>query len=273
MKFSVFYFSGTGNTKWAVDQLSENFFKRGYECEIYPIEDDVPNLEEKINATDIVGIAFPIYGASMPNIMKRFIGKLGAISNKTKPVFIVTTAGYIDAFGPFCAKKILKNCNFRLIAYTSLKISNNISTPKIKSNFIKRDKIEKRMDKSKEVIIKLINRIASGKGYIRNIGFYLIPGIFVRKASRNGQRDNYLALSINTEKCSQCMICLKNCPTKSIVFSENKFSFLTSCTACMRCYNFCPNFAIYHENKYADPNIYKRYRGPQSILKNKAFKS
>lgn len=267
MKFTVFYFSGTGNTKWAVGELSDNISKRGYACELYSIENDIPKLEDKINETDIVGFAFPIYGADMPNIMKEFFDKLKNIRSKKprKPVFIVTTAGYIDAFGPLCTKQLLEDCSFRLIAYLNLKISNNISTPKIKANFIKSDKVEIRMEKGKEKIERLIDKVARGKGYIRNIGFYLIPGIFVRKASRKAVRYSYLTLSINKEKCSQCMLCLKNCPTKSIAFYENEFRFLPSCTACMRCYNFCPNYAIYHENKYADPDIYKRYRGPQGI--------
>ncbi len=267
MKFTVFYFSGTGNTKWAVDQLSENISKRVYTCETYSIEHNIPKLEDKINETDIVGIAFPIYGADMPNIMKEFVEKLKNIQSKTlrKQVFIVTTAGYIDAFGPLCAKTLLENGSFKLIGYINLKMSNNVSTPKIKANFITRDQLKIRMNKGKEKIERLINRVASGKGYIRNIGFYLVPGVFIRKASKNAVRDSYLTLSINKEKCRQCMLCLKDCPTKSIAFSENEFSFLPSCTACMRCYNFCPNYAIYHENKYADPDIYKRYRGPQGI--------
>ena len=39
-------------------------------------------------------------------------------------------------------------------------------------------------------------------------------------------------------------------------------SFTLSCTACIRCYNFCSTYDIYHEGKYADPNVYKRYKGP-----------
>ena len=145
-------------------------------------------------------------------------------------------------------------------------MSNNISTPKIKANLLESKTMKIRMDKGKEEIEKLINRLINKKRSIRNIGFYLIPGIVVRKATTNAQKNNYLSLSINQEKCSHCMLCVTNCPTKSIVFSDKGFKFLPSCTACMRCYNFCPKYAIYHEGKYADPSIYRRYRGPQSIL-------
>jgi NAD-dependent dihydropyrimidine dehydrogenase PreA subunit len=268
MKFLVFYFSGTGNTKWAVSELKDSIVKKGHECKIYAIDAEIINLEEIINEADIIGFAFPIYGYNIPNIMKKYINQFKNILNANcgKMVFILTTRGYIDGFGPFSANKVLKSNGFNLIGYISLKMSNNISTPKIKANFLESKEMKKRMDKGKEEIEKLINRVIEHKRYIRNIGFYLIPGIVVRKATRKAQKNNYLSLSINQEKCSKCMLCIKNCPTKSIVFSDKEFKFLPSCTACMRCYNFCPTYAIYHESKYADPNIYKRYKGPQSIL-------
>ena len=87
-------------------------------------------------------------------------------------------------------------------------MSNNISTPKIRAKFLTSEKMKIRMNKGKEEIEKLINRTIDRKRYIRNIGFYLIPGILIRRVTKNAQRNNYLALSINKEKCSQCMLCL-----------------------------------------------------------------
>jgi len=268
MKFSIFYFSGTGNTKWAVDEFKSNIIKRNHECIVHSIDAEIIELEKIISEADIIGFAFPIYGANMPNIIIKFIDGFKNILNITykKPSFIITTAGYIDACGPFIANKLLRRNGFRLIGYVNLKLSNNISTPKIRTNFPTNAKMKIRMQKGKEEIESLINRIIGKRRYIKNIGVYLIPGILIRRATRNAQKDNYLALSVNQEKCSKCMLCINDCPTNSIIFSNGEFSFLPSCTSCMKCYNFCPTCAIYHEGKYADPNIYKRYKGPQSIL-------
>jgi len=269
MKITLFYFSGTGNTKWAVEQFDEIVSDKGCDCKIYSIEDELNNLGDIINKTELIGFAFPIYGANVPDIMQRFIEQFKGVLNNTikKQTFLITTAGYIDAFGPFVAGNLLKRNGLKLIGYINLKISNNISTPKIKGNFPNSQKLKIRMDKSRYTISKLIDRLSVKKKYIRNIGFYLLPGIIIRKAASKGLKDNYLALSINKEKCCQCMLCVKNCPTKSIIFVNNEFNFLPSCTACMRCYNFCSSFAIYHKGKYADPGIYRRYRGLQNILK------
>lgn len=266
MKFSVFYFSGTGNTKWAATELKNSVIKKGHQCEIYSIEVEIVNLKEIVSGSDIIGFAFPIYGANIPNIMKKYIDQFKEILNASinKSCIMLTTVGYIDAFGPFIAEKLLKRNGLSLVGYVSIKMSNNISTPKVKASFLESKEMNKRMEKGKEKIQKLINEITDNKKYIRNIGLYLIPGIIIRRAAKNAINDNYLSLSIDKEKCIKCMLCIKNCPTKSIVFSEDKIDFLPSCTACMRCYNFCPVCAICHEGKYADPKIYKRYKGPLS---------
>ncbi|MDP4115664.1 MAG: EFR1 family ferrodoxin [Bacteroidota bacterium] len=264
MNFAIFYFSGTGNTKWVSDEINKCITKKGHECINISLEDDIIKPEDILEKADVIGFSFPIYGANMPNLMISFIERLKNTLDKSnvKPVFIVTTAGYVDGYGPFAAKKMLKFSGFKLIAYINLKISNNLSTPKVKANIQTKENLKIRMNKSKERIEKLVNRLLEEKKYIRNIGFYLLPGIIIRKATKKGRANCYQVLSVDKEKCSLCMICVKNCPTKSIIYSEGKFSFLPSCTACMRCYNFCPKSAIYHEGKYADPQIYKRYKGP-----------
>lgn len=268
MKFLVFYFSGTGNTKWAVNELKNTIISKGHECRIHSIDTEIFNLENIVNETDIVGFAFPIYGCNIPNIMKKYINQfpdnLNAQGRKT--AFVLTTSGYIDGFGPISAGKILKRNGFNLVGYINVKMSNNISTPKIKADFIESKEMKIRMGKGKKEIEILIGKLIGKKRYIKNTGIYLVPGMIIRKATTGAQKNNYLALSINQEKCSKCMLCINNCPTKSIFVSDKEMKFLPSCTACMRCYNFCPSYAIYHEGRYADPLIYKRYRGPQGLL-------
>jgi len=268
MKFSIFYFSGTENTKWVVNEFNNSVNKRKHECKNYSIETEITNLQEIINEADIIGFTFPIYGANMPNIVTNFINKAINVlnTNYKKQCLIITTSGYIDAYGPFAARKKIKCNGLKLIGYINIKMSNNISTPKLRAEFSTSEEMKKRMNQGKKELEKLIDKIIQGKKHIRNVGFYLLPGIVVRKALVKALKKNYLALSVDKEKCSRCMLCVNNCPTKSIIFSSEEFSFLHSCTACMRCYNFCPKYAICHEGKYADPSIYRRYRGPQSIL-------
>jgi flavodoxin len=178
MRFSVFYFSGTGNTKWSVEMFGRCILKRNHECRLYTIEEPLSDIGKIIDESDCIGISYPVYGADMPIIMKRFINSL---SNCGKPVFIITTAGYIDAFGPFAAGKLLKRNGLKLFSYINILMSNNISTPKLKANFQTQQNLKKRMASGMEKTEKLVEALLSRKKYIKNIGPYLIPGIFIRK--------------------------------------------------------------------------------------------
>ena len=80
-----------------------------------------------------------------------------------------------------------------------------------------------------------------------------------------GQKEIYLInkyWSVDLSKCTQCLLCVNNCPTQSINFDGSHFTFLPTCTACMRCYNRCPTYAVCLFNKTCDPKKYRRFLGP-----------
>ncbi|WP_160672288.1 EFR1 family ferrodoxin [Clostridium sp. C8-1-8] len=272
MKFSTFYFSGTGNTEWAVKEFNQLVIEKGHEYESISIESiknkETSFLEDIIDRSDFVGFANPIYGGNLPPIMKNFIIKLTKVCENKKeisrPVYIINTIAYVNGFGPFCAKKLFINTNFRIISYVNIQLCNNISTPKLKIKALSTDKMNKRKEKAKGQLLKMIDMMLEGKKYINGVGFYLIPNIFIRRVSKDAIENNYKALSIDIATCSRCMLCVNRCPTKSIEYKENKFIFLPSCTACMRCYNNCSSSSILFNGKYADPKIYERYHGPSS---------
>lgn len=271
MKFSTFYFSGTGNTKWVVEQLNNIVANNGHKAEMFSIDinDKLTDsiIKEILCDSDFIGFANPIYGAGMPPIMIRFINHLIDIqkneNTNTIGTYMVNTFGYVNAFGPIAAKKLLANTCFNLVAYVNIQLCNNISTPKLKSNKINKTKLNHRKERAKKELLLLTKRLLSGRNYITGIGPYLIPGIFIRLKVNKAIMDNYKTLSVNTQVCNRCMLCVNNCPTQSIKLKKDQFEFLSSCTSCMRCYNFCPKAAIVLGGTYANPNIYYRYRGPE----------
>lgn len=268
MTFTVFYFSGTGNTQWAVNEFSNRIEQRNHDCTVYAVENKIEDLQSIIDEADYIGFAFPVYGADMPIIMREFFEKsIGKLAIDHKKYFIMTTVGYVDAMGPFVVKKALTKYHFDMAGYISLRVCNNISTPKLKSKPISREALKARLVKGLKSIDKLIEKLISEQKYITNIGPYLVPGIIIRKATAKGKKNHAEYLSVDTAKCSACMRCVNNCPTKSIVYSDGGFTFLSTCTICMRCYNFCPVNAVLYDGKFADPCVYIRYKGVQDRLK------
>lgn len=279
----IFYFSGTGNTWWAINE-----FQRATEavqihtnvCSIEnPSAQDPTFLAKMINTSDIIGFAFPIYGQNIPPIMRSFFqNMIEPLRNKArnqdvpqKPAVIIATAGFINAFGPFAARKWLQTANLRLIGHVTIRLTNNLSTPGkmnqvkedgAKYNPVREDILEKRKLVARKLLEKLASRLAKGKKYVIGIGPYLLAGVIIRRVSTPKIARNYLSLHVEPERCTNCGICIANCSTKSIRRANGEIQFASTCTACARCYNFCPIGAICFNNQYADPTIYKRYQGP-----------
>jgi Dissimilatory sulfite reductase (desulfoviridin), alpha and beta subunits len=272
MRFTTFYFSGTGNTEWAVRKFSQFLNDAGHDAKMYSVDSvdvcDTSLLEEIVHKSDYTGFANPIYGGNIPPIMKNFIHNIAKVlENKEKntiQTYFINTFAYINGFGPICTKKLLYDTPFKLISYVNIRLCNNISKPGLKSSGISDDILKVRKDKAEKELKKMVGKLLSGEKYITGIGPYLIPNIFIRKKTEKLIADNYKALSIDESTCRKCLLCVRNCPTKSIKYSENGFKFTPGCTACMRCYNLCPTFSVLFNGKFADPNEYQRYYGPET---------
>jgi len=271
MLFSTFFFSGTGNTKWAIEKFGHIVIQYGHQAEMYSIDNfdecSSKDFTRIVRESSFIGFANPIYGADVPSIMKKFISCLTAIMKaekiQLKPIYIINTFGYVNASGPFEIKKLLDKDCFILMAYANIRLCNNISTYRHKSILISSDKLNARKKEAEKTIKTMVSRLLLSKKYIRGIGLYLLPGMIIRKKSEKALENNHRSLSIKIELCNKCMTCINKCPTHCIRFNGNQFEFSDKCTACMRCYNFCPTSSILIDGVYADPKEYFRYRGPE----------
>lgn len=273
MRFTTFYFSGTGNTEWAVRQFNQLANAAGHDAVMFSIENidiqDVALLTDLVHKSDYIGFANPIYGGNIPPIMRIFIEKLTRVLGDedigSVQTYFINTCAYINGFGPVCARKLFRNTAFNLVSYVNIQICNNISRPGLKTARISADILDGRKEKAKRELSVMVGKLVSGKRYITGVGPYLIPNIFIRMKTNKLIAENYKELSVEDKICTKCLQCVRSCPTNSIKYEENKLKFTPGCTACMRCYNFCTNYAILFDGKYADPNEYQRYHGPETV--------
>lgn len=264
MVFTTFYFSGTGNTRWAVSELHKAVLEKGYHSSVYSIEQPLDNLNELINKSDIIGIAFPVYAMNMPQIMAQFLERFAqslAGTLERKPIFVMTTAGFVNGCGPYEVIRKFFSRTVSLRGYIGLKIANNISTPMSKTDPLPLNEMEKRLNAAKKKISALVETLSADKKRI-DFGIYRI--LIFRKLLRNILKNAYKQLNINAETCTECLSCVNNCPSKSIEMKDGALIVLPTCTACMRCYNICPTASIWHEGQFADPKVYVRYTGPMN---------
>ncbi len=270
MDILVFYFSGTGNTKWAAETFCRQAEAGGHAAEAVSIDrldPTDPALLERARGADYVGFAYPIYAAGMPRIMREFIlgfGRRLREERVRKPAVFLCTFAYVNGFGPFCAAGLLRGSGLTMAAHLNLRLCNNVSTPAMKAGKLSAKAMRKRFDRARGQISALVPRLASGRRWITGVGPYLAAGVIIRSTLGKKAEKNYQQISVEMDRCSRCMRCVRECPTQSFRFENGVFSVLPGCTACLRCYNFCPQYAV-RIGEYADPAVCPRYRGPNIL--------
>ena len=75
----IFYFSGTGNTKWAASKLAAATREDLISIAPYMRADDSShNLAEPfiLKENERLGFVFPVHGGRVPKLVREFIGKM-----------------------------------------------------------------------------------------------------------------------------------------------------------------------------------------------------
>jgi len=269
MKISIFYFSGTGNTWWVVQEFKNIAIEQNHIVELHSIEKPSEyDLNNVILNSDILGIAYPIYGSTYPIIMEKFLEELVKTSKsipaiKKPPCFVLTSMMIFAGDGAIMPGKYLKSANFAFRWALNIPISSNISVRGFRLNPAPEHRIKKRMIKASKTLKKFLDRIERNRKSIQIQWFFL--GRFLGWTQRvflKRSIDAVLNYSVDNDKCTKCMKCVKQCPVENIIYEEisEKFTFLKNCIWCMRCYNLCPTAAILVNGNYCDPKKYRRLK-------------
>lgn len=249
----IFYFSGTGNSKWVAEELAHRLKDKAV---------FIPQAatEYKLDEDEKIGFVFPIYAWSAPKIVFDFISRV-KFENVNKPfLYFVCTchtqAGTIDKI----MKKALAKKGLSCDAGFSLRMPNNyllapfvtVDSEKKKIQLVAQaqarlDMIEEKI-RNKENVFKIGRGI--GASLLSSIGralfekFMTVKGFYV------------------TDACNQCGLCEKVCPVHNIRVTQ-KPVWGDRCELCQACLNYCPQQAIqyghYTKNK-------KRYVFSKKLL-------
>ncbi|TXT61088.1 MAG: putative 4Fe-4S ferredoxin, iron-sulfur binding [Promethearchaeota archaeon] len=276
MKFTIFYFSGTGNTWWVCREFAKIVNKSEHDAEFISIEqDDIQSmgyLQKKLQFTDALGIAYPIYGSTAPQIVWNFMESLEEASqkisidfkeNKKKRFgFILTTMALFSGDGALVLNDEMKKIAFPLLGAINIKMSSNISIPGFHYDPVEKEKLEKRKQKAQKKLKNFFKKLRNDKKKLEGRWNLLGKlGGWIQRKFMDWALNRTIDWNANMERCTKCMLCVKECPTDNITFENEAIRFLDKCTYCMRCYNFCPTHAISPREEIADPKKYKRHRG------------
>lgn len=257
----IFYFSGTGNSKWAAKTLA---LETG---------DTLVSIPEVINSDcsftiekdEHVGFIFPIHGWRVPNIVKEFLTKLTikTLGEDTSHVkhycFCLVTAG--DTIGKAMErfqqqlKSVTVNDALSLKAVCSLIMPESyVGLPSMDVD-TKEKELEKKELASKQLkefsnILKQrphkdSNQIWGWNQLIRGP----IPSFF--SGPVGGFFERFLITDkpfhVDSRRCVKCGICANVCPVSDIkggLGFEPEWLHNGKCLTCFSCYHHCPHHAI-----------------------------
>jgi 4Fe-4S binding domain protein len=257
----IFYFSGTGNSKWAAKTLA---LETGDTLVSIPevIKSDCSFTLEK---DEHVGFIFPIHGWRVPNIVKEFLTKLKikTLGEDTSHIkhycFCLVTAG--DSIGKAMErfqqqlKSVTVNDALSLKAVCSLIMPESyVGLPGMDVD-TKEKELEKKELASKQLkefsnILKQhphkdSNQIWGWNQLIRGP----IPSFF--SGPVGGFFERFLITDkpfhVDSRRCVKCGICANVCPVGDIkggLGFEPEWLHNGKCLTCFSCYHHCPHHAI-----------------------------
>lgn len=246
MEFAILFFSGTGNTELIAKEIQRRLEHKGYVADVVNLEDK-ERLERISFENKIIGIGYPIYKYSYPEILNELFPVLERIGNQQRYFQFATYArfeGY--ALKEFSGR--LHKIGHQLIAEGLFKApSCGIEARKDESGydwesvmFFEND-INHKLDALVEEI--LLAQVKSTKSEIMNQS----PLKRIVKAVVKGvERTNYPKLQIDRDKCTVCGLCALKCPDHNLVNGGTHIEINNQyeCLHCLRCINHCPANAI-----------------------------
>ena len=276
----IFYFSGTGNTKWAAARLAAATHEDLIPIAPYMRADDSSyNIAEPfiLKENERLGFVFPVHGWRVPKLVREFISKMkilrepsdATVGNKVKAddclknrpfAYCVCTAG--DSIGLTIEnlnEVISQNPSLQALGITEVSSSYSLIMPEsyIGLPFMDVDPKEREIRKKENAAQELAvvcEEIFDRKEGISRLVKGPIPWFFTKVVG--GFFENVLITDkrfhVEKDRCVKCGICANVCPVGDIKGGHGEYPVWLhhkDCLTCFTCYHHCPHHAIEFGNQ------------------------
>lgn len=276
----IFYFSGTGNTKWAASKLATATREDLISIAPYMRADDSShNLAEPfiLKENERLGFVFPVHGWRVPKLVREFICKMKILressdatggnkakaddSLKNRPfAYCVCTAG--DSIGLTIEnlnEVISQSPSIQALGITKVSSSYSLIMPEsyIGLPFMDVDPKEREIRKKENAAQELAvvcEEIFDRKEGISRLVKGPIPWFFTKVVG--GFFENVLITDkrfhVEKDRCVKCGICANICPVGDIKGGHGEYPVWLhhkDCLTCFTCYHHCPHHAIEFGNQ------------------------
>lgn len=243
MTIVAFYFSGTGNTKFVVEEMAKSFGKLDVIMEPISIENYQESDLDKISSADYVLFAYPVYGAMAPMIMWRFVREISDRLEDKKTMVVATQMMFSGDGGAYLAR-ILRRCKAEIVSIEHFTMPSNLSDVRLfktRNGDENKRLLEKTLqsielyclDSSKKLLFKHGDGVGS-----------ILLGCVTRIPFSKFEKKLIKDVKFHKERCTLCGDCITLCPVQNLIMGEGQIDQKGDCTLCYRCVNQCPEKAI-----------------------------
>lgn len=232
------YFSGTGNSRYAVEHFVKTYDNAAM---VYSIED--PDVTHHIEAAGKIVFGYPVQYSNVLKIVKDFVDQNKSLW-RGKQIFVIATMGLFSGDGAGILARRLEKHGAMIIGGLHLKMADSIADEKALKRPL--EKNQKLVALATQKIERAVDDTKNGKPPQEGIGFlYHMAGLFGQRLYFYNKTNDYSdKLKVDPGRCVGCGHCESICPTKNIRI-ENKVAVAKDrCTMCYRCINTCPKQAI-----------------------------
>lgn len=232
----IYYFSGTGNSKWVAEVLAEKLQDEA--VDIASLSADGPT-SIYVGEQAKIGFVFPVYAWGVPEIMMNFIKNI-RLRSDSYCFAICTCGGEAGHTLSHLSKKIKLDSGYSIVMPNNYIIGKDVDTHAVAAEKISHAK-EKLEVISQDILIGS-KTIAAHTGSLALVKSYLVSPLFNQFA--RGTKPFFADIS-----CNGCGLCQRICPAHTIRMKDNKPKWGVSCTQCLGCINRCPQKAIQYGDK------------------------
>lgn len=251
----MFYFSGTGNSKFIAQKFSEEM-----SCESFSIEENQP-FRQMIKKHKTIGFCYPIYGSRVPRLMRQFVKRFQG-ELKGKKLIVFCTQLMFSGDGARAFLDLLPKEHCKVIYAEHFNMPNNISDIFI-FPITSDEHNAKQANRALKKLKKVCSNIRIGKRRLR--GFHVLSRCLgMTQALHWPKIERSMADKIRIdESCTKCGLCVKICPVKNLRMEEHGVETNEKCMCCYRCINQCPQKAIYG---LIGGKVEKQYKGIEKLM-------
>ncbi len=258
----IIYFSGTGNSRWAVETCLELVSEQEIKVKCLSVEEGEDRVRELFESSHRLIIVYPIYGSDMPRLLKKTLLKLS--SRIPKKTMLLCTQLSFSGDANIHMAKLLRKGGMDVVVTGELNMSNNLCTPLFKRKPMIGEELHENLRVNRERLDVLVQTFLAEKNGIKRLTFNDFIGGGAQRLLFNLCYPLYHLLLSTNERCTRCGYCEKICPVKAITVSTRKVRWSSRCIFCVRCYNYCPVEGIDIMRATEDRDRFRRYKGPES---------